>query len=279
MMTVNNRSDEQFAVRLEDALETAGSVRLIGPGLAVLTYTRRSLLKIRHVPEQLLDAVLYPVLFVLMFTYVFGGAISGTPEDYLQFALPGILTQTVIFLTIYTAMTINTDIEKGVFDRYRTQPVWRPAHLVGALLADSLRYGIATTLTLAVGLLMGYRAPGGVLGVVAAVAVLFMFCFALSWMWLVIGLKVRTPSAVQGVSVLILFPLTFISSVFAPPETMPDWLQVFVNANPVSQLVDTLRDLMNGVANFQSIVIVIGVSVLITVIFAPIALRIYNRIS
>ena len=278
-MTVNKRSDEQFAVRLEDALETAGSVRLIGPGLAVLTYTRRSLLKIRHVPEQLLDAVLYPVLFVLMFTYVFGGAISGTPEDYLQFALPGILTQTVIFLTIYTAMTINTDIEKGVFDRYRTQPVWRPAHLVGALLADSLRYGIATTLTLAVGLLMGYRAPGGVLGVVAAVAVLFMFCFALSWMWLVIGLKVRTPSAVQGVSVLILFPLTFISSVFAPPETMPDWLQVFVNANPVSQLVDTLRDLMNGVANFQSIVIVIGVSVLITVIFAPIALRIYNRIS
>ena len=278
-MTVNNRSDEQFAVRLEDALETAGSVRLIGPGLAVLTYTRRSLLKIRHVPEQLLDAVLYPVLFVLMFTYVFGGAISGTPEDYLQFALPGILTQTVIFLTIYTAMTINTDIEKGVFDRYRTQPVWRAAHLVGALLADSLRYGIATTLTLAVGLLMGYRAPGGVLGVVAAVAVLFMFCFALSWMWLVIGLKVRTPSAVQGVSVLILFPLTFISSVFAPPETMPDWLQVFVNANPVSQLVDTLRDLMNGVANFQSIVIVIGVSVLITVIFAPIALRIYNRIS
>ncbi|OAV59410.1 ABC transporter permease [Enteractinococcus helveticum] len=278
-MTVNNRSDEQFAVRLEDALETAGSVRLIGPGLAVLTYTRRSLLKIRHVPEQLLDAVLYPVLFVLMFTYVFGGAISGTPEDYLQFALPGILTQTVIFLTIYTAMTINTDIEKGVFDRYRTQPVWRPAHLVGALLADSLRYGIATTLTLVVGLLMGYRAPGGVLGVVAAVAVLFMFCFALSWMWLVIGLKVRTPSAVQGVSVLILFPLTFISSVFAPPDTMPDWLQVFVNANPVSQLVDTLRDLMNGMANFQSILIVIGVSVLITVIFAPIALRIYNRIS
>lgn len=278
-MTVKNLSDEQFAVRLEDALETAGSVRLIGPGLAVLTYTRRSLLKIRHVPEQLLDAVLYPVLFVLMFTYVFGGAISGTPEDYLQFALPGILTQTVIFLTIYTAMTINTDIEKGVFDRYRTQPVWRPAHLVGALLADSLRYGIATTLTLVVGLLMGYRAPGGVLGVVAAVAVLFMFCFALSWMWLVIGLKVRTPSAVQGVSVLILFPLTFISSVFAPPETMPDWLQVFVNANPVSQLVDTLRDLMNGMANFQSILIVIGVSVLITVIFAPIALRIYNRIS
>ena len=278
-MTAEYQNNEQLAVQLEDALHAAGSVRPIGPGLAVLTFTRRSLLKIRHVPEQLLDAVLYPVLFVLMFTYVFGGAISGTPEEYLQFALPGILTQTVIFLTIYTAMTINTDIEKGVFDRYRTQPVWRPAHLVGALFADSLRYGIATVLTLCVGMLMGYRAPGGVFGVIAAIAVLFMFCFALSWMWLVIGLTVRTPSAVQGVSVRILFPLTFVSSVFAPPETMPDWLQVFVNANPVSQLVNTLRDLMNGVANFQSILVVIGVSAAITLIFAPIALRIYNRIS
>ena len=176
-------------------------------------------------------------------------------------------------------MTINTDIEKGVFDRYRTQPEWRPAHLVGVLLADSPRYGIATALTLMVGFVLGYRALGGVVGVVAAIAVLFMFCFALSWMWLVIGLKVRTPSAVQGVSVLVLFPLTFISSVFAPPETMPTWLQGFVNANPVSQVVDTLRDLMNGVANFQSILLVLGVSVLITVVFAPIALRIYNRIS
>lgn len=176
-------------------------------------------------------------------------------------------------------MTINTDIEKGVFDRYRTQPEWRPAHLVGVLLADSPRYGIATALTLMVGFVLGYRALGGVVGVVAAIAVLFMFCFALSWMWLVIGLKVRTPSAVQGVSVLVLFALTFISSVFAPPETMPTWLQGFVNANPVSQVVDTLRDLMNGVANFQSILLVLGVSVLITVVFAPIALRIYNRIS
>ncbi len=278
-MTVENGQDEKLAVRLDDALKTSDSVRLIGPGLAVLTFARRSLLKIRHVPEQLLDAVLYPVLFVLMFTYVFGGAISGTPEEYLQFALPGILTQTVLFLTMYTAMTINTDIEKGVFDRYRTQPVWRPAHLVGALLADTLRYGIATALTLIVGFLLGYRAPGGVPSILAAIALLFLFSFALSWMWLVVGLKVRTPSAVQGVSVLILFPLTFVSSVYAPVETMPDWLQTFVRANPVTQLVETLRDLMNGVATLQSVLVVVGVSVLITMIFAPITLRIYNRIS
>ena len=272
-------SPEAPSVRLEDTLDTDQRVQLLGPGQAVLTFTWRSLLKIRHVPEQLLDAVLYPVLFVLMFVYVLGGAISGTPEDYLQFALPGILAQTIIFLTIYTAMTINADIQKGVFDRYRTQPVWRPAHLVGALLADMLRYGIATALTLVVGLVLGYRASGGVLGVLASVGLLFLFCFALSWMWLVVGLKVRTPSAVQGVSVLILFPLTFVSSAYAPPETMPTWLQAFVNVNPVTHVVDTLRDFMNNEATLSGVLILLGMTALIIVIFAPIALRIYNRIT
>ena len=272
-------SPEAPSVRLEDTLDTDQRVQLLGPGQAVLTFTWRSLLKIRHVPEQLLDAVLYPVLFVLMFVYVLGGAISGTPEDYLQFALPGILAQTIIFLTIYTAMTINADIQKGLFDRYRTQPVWRPAHLVGALLADMLRYGIAMALTLVVGLVLGYRASGGVLGVLAGVGLLFLFCFALSWMWLVVGLKVRTPSAVQGVSVLILFPLTFVSSAYAPPETMPTWLQAFVNVNPVTHVVDTLRDFMNNEATLSGVLILLGMTALIIVIFAPIALRIYNRIT
>ena len=269
----------QPGVRLEDTLDTDQRVQLLGPGRAVLTFTWRSLLKIRHVPEQLLDAVLYPVLFVLMFVYVLGGAISGTPEDYLQYALPGILAQTIIFLTIYTAMTINADIQKGVFDRYRTQPVWRPAHLVGALLADMLRYGIATVLTLIVGFVLGYRASGGLLGVLAGVGLLFLFCFALSWMWLVVGLKVRTPSAVQGVSVLILFPLTFVSSAYAPPETMPTWLQAFVNVNPVTYVVDTLRDFMNNEATLSGVLMLVGMTAVIIAIFAPIALRIYNRIS
>lgn len=269
----------QPGVRLEDTLDTDQQVQLLGPGRAVLTFTWRSLLKIRHVPEQLLDAVLYPVLFVLMFVYVLGGAISGTPEDYLQFALPGILAQTIIFLTIYTAMTVNADIQKGLFDRYRTQPVWRPAHLVGALLADMLRYGIATVLTLLVGFVLGYRAAGGLLGVLAGVGLLFLFCFALSWMWLVVGLKVRTPSAVQGVSVLILFPLTFVSSAYAPPETMPTWLQAFVNINPVTHVVDTLRDFMNNEATLSGVLTLVGMIAVIIAIFAPIALRIYNRIS
>jgi ABC-2 type transport system permease protein len=142
-----------------------------------------------------------------------------------------------------------------------------------------LRYGIATALTLVVGFVLGYRASGGVLGVLAGVGLLFLFCFALSWMWLVVGLKVRTPSAVQGVSVLILFPLTFVSSAYAPPETMPTWLQSFVNVNPVTHVVDTLRDFMNNEATLSGVLILLGMTALIIVIFAPIALRIYNRIT
>nr|BFE78792.1 hypothetical protein GCM10020093_013930 [Planobispora longispora] len=128
---------------------------------ATLTFAWRALLKIRHVPEQLLDATLFPIMFTLMFTYVFGGAMIGSPEAYLRYALPGILAQTVVFMTMYTAVTLNTDIERGSFDRFRSQPIWRPAPLAGALLGDTLRYGLASALVLGIATLIGYRAPGG----------------------------------------------------------------------------------------------------------------------
>jgi ABC-2 type transport system permease protein len=250
-----------------------------GPLSSSLTFGWRALLKIKHVPEQLFDVTMFPVMFTVMFTFVFGGAISGTPGEYLQYALPGILVQTVVFITMYTAMTINTDIEKGVFDRIRSLPVWRPSLLVGALLGDSLRYLMASTVVVVVGLLIGYRAPGGVLGVVAAVAVLVAFCFSMSWLWLILGLKLRTPNAVMGAAMMILFPLTFVSSVFAPPETMPDWLRAFVEVNPVSLLVEAARGLMDGVPDAGDITLVLVLAVVITAVFSPIALRLYNRAS
>ncbi|MCR6032084.1 ABC transporter permease [Nocardioides sp. zg-579] len=248
-----------------------------GPVSASLTYGWRALLKIKHVPEQLFDVTMFPIMFTLMFTYVFGGAMAGSPGEYLQYALPGILTQTVIFITMYTAMTINTDIEKGVFDRFRSLPVWRPALLVGALLGDALRYVLASAVVLTVGVAIGYRAPGGFLGVVAAVALLVLFCVSLTWLWLIVGLKVRTPNAVMGISMMVLFPLTFVSSVFAPPETMPGWLQSFVDVNPVTLLVEAARGLMNDAADGGDILLVVVLSVAITAVFAPIALRLYNR--
>jgi daunorubicin/doxorubicin transport system permease protein len=219
---------------------------------------------------------MFPILFTLMFTFVFGGAISGSTEEYLQYALPGILTQTVVFITMYTGLTINTDIEKGVFDRFRSLPVWRPSLLVGALLGDTLRYGLASLMVLVVGVLIGYRAPGGFLGVLLAVLLLLVFCVSLSWLWLIVGLKVRTPNAVMGVSMMVLFPLTFVSSVFAPPDTMPDWLQAFVDVNPVTLLCEAARGLMDGSPDSGDILLVLVLSAAITAVFSPIALRLYN---
>ncbi len=244
-----------------------------------LTFGWRALLKIKHVPEQLFDVTMFPILFTLMFTYVFGGAISGSTEEYLQYALPGILTQTVVFITMYTGLTINTDIDKGVFDRFRSLPVWRASLLVGALLGDTLRYCLASIMVLTVGVLIGYRAPGGFLGVLLAILLLLVFCFSLSWLWLIVGLKVRTPNAVMGVSMMVLFPLTFISSVFAPPETMPSWLQKFVDVNPVTLLNEAARGLMDDVPDSGDITIVLILSVAVTAVFAPIALRLYNNKS
>lgn len=244
-----------------------------------LTFAWRALLKIKHVPEQLFDVTMFPILFTLMFTYVFGGAISGSPGAYLQYALPGILTQTVVFITMYTGLTINTDIEKGVFDRFRSLPVWRASHLVGALLGDTLRYCLASIMVLTVGMLIGYRPPGGLVGVVLAVLLLLVFCFSLSWLWLIVGLKVRTPNAVMGIAMMVLFPITFVSSVFAPPGTMPGWLRSFVDVNPVTLLCEAARGFMDGVPDTGDVTLVLLISAGLTAVLAPIALRLYSTKS
>ena len=282
MSTQATRAPHDEPVLDASVIAALGSGERPRPAHAVsssLTFGWRALLKIKHVPEQLFDVTMFPILFTLMFTYVFGGAISGSPGDYLQYALPGILTQTVVFITMYTGLTINTDIEKGVFDRFRSLPVWRASLLVGALLGDTLRYGLASLMVLTVGVLIGYRAPGGVLGVVLAVLLLVLFCFSLSWLWLIVGLKARTPNAVMGLSMMVLFPLTFVSSVFAPPETMPGWLQAFVDVNPVTLLCEAARGLMDGAADAGDIGIVLLLSAGVTAVFAPIALRLYNTKS
>jgi len=281
MSTDVSRTDEMTPRTFDASVIAAlGSGERPQPANAVsssLTFGWRALLKIKHVPEQLFDVTMFPILFTLMFTFVFGGAISGSTEEYLQYALPGILTQTVVFITMYTGLTINTDIEKGVFDRFRSLPVWRPSLLVGALLGDTLRYLLASTMVLVVGVVIGYRAPGGFVGVVLAVALLLVFCFSLSWLWLIVGLKARTPNAVMGISMMVLFPLTFISPVFAPPETMPDWLQAVVDVNPVTLLCEAARGLMDDTPDAGDILLVLGLSAAITAVFAPIALRLYNN--
>jgi ABC-2 type transport system permease protein len=242
-----------------------------------MTFGWRAILKIKHVPEQLFDVTAFPIIMVLMFTYLFGGALAGSPRQYLQFLLPGIMVTSVVMITMYTGVGVNIDIEKGVFDRFRTLPIWRPAALVGAIIGDLLRYVLAATTIMLVGLVLGYRPAGGVAGVLAGMALLVVFSFAFSWIWTMFGLFLRSEKSVMGVSMLVLFPLTFLSNVFVNPRTMPGWLQAFVSANPITHLVAGVRSLMAGRPDLGEVLWVLVAGAVITAVFGTLTMRLYNR--
>lgn len=246
---------------------------------ASLTFGWRALLKIKHVPEQLFDVTAFPIMFTLMFTYLFGGAIAGSTGDYLQFLLPGIVVQTVVFITMYTGMGLNTDVSKGVFDRFRSLPVWRPAVLVGALLGDAARYAMASAIVITLGLILGFRPGGGALGTLLAVALVLAFSFSVSWIWTALGLVLRTPNSVMMASFMILFPLTFASNIFVDPRTMPSWLETAVGFNPITHLVTAVRGLMSGTVTVAQIGWVLVACVALTAIFAPVTMALYRNKS
>ena len=244
---------------------------------ASLTFGWRAMLKIKHVPEQLFDVTAFPLIMTLMFTYLFGGALAGSTGEYLQFLLPGIMVTSVVMITMYTGVGVNTDIEKGVFDRFRTLPIWRPAALVGAIFGDLMRYVLAATVIMIVGLVLGFRPGGGVLGVLAGIGLLIVFSFAFSWIWTMFGLFLRSEKSVMGVSMLVLFPLTFLSNVFVQPITMPGWLQAFVGVNPITHLVAAVRSVMAGSPDTGEITWVLVSSVVVVAIFGTLTMRLYNR--
>ena len=217
-----------------------------GPLSTSLTFGWRALLKIKHVPEQLFDVTVFPVMFTLLFTFLFGGALAGSTVDYIQFLLPGIMVQGIIMITMYTGTSLRTDIEKGVFDRFRSLPIWRPSALVGMLLGDTVRFTISAIVTISLGLILGWRPQGGPAGVALGVLLILVFAFSLGWIWTFLSLLLRTSGSVMGVSMLVITPLTFGSNIFVDPTTMPGWLQAFVGVNPVSHLVTSVRALMGG---------------------------------
>ncbi len=244
-----------------------------------LTFGWRGMLKIKHVPEQLIDVTLTPVLFLVMFTYLFGGAVAGSTDDYLQFLLPGMLVQSVLFTAVYSGVTLNTDMTKGVVDRFRSLPVWRPAPLVGAVLGDAVRYGLAATVVVVLGLILGFEAKGGVVGVVAGVLLVVAFAFALSWVFTTVGLVLRSPSAVMNSGFMALFPLIFLSNIFVDPSTLPSVLETVVGVNPVSHLVTAVRGVMAGAASAGDIGLVLAEAVALTAVFAPVTARLYGAKS
>ncbi|MGH3012227.1 MAG: ABC transporter permease [Gaiellaceae bacterium] len=246
---------------------------------AALTFGWRGMLKVKHVPEQLLDVTITPVMFVVMFTYLFGGAIAGSTGEYLDYILPGILVMSVLFTTVYSGVALNTDLTKGVVDRFRSLPIWRPSPLVGALLGDSVRYLVAGSVIVGLGVALGYRPGAGLPGVVAAMALVIVFAFGLSWIFTTLGLLMRSPSAVMNAGFMGIFPVTFLSNVFVEPETLPSGLEAFVNVNPISILADASRGLMEGNASGTDIAIVLATAAALTAVFAPLTTHLYRTRS
>ena len=239
---------------------------------------RRNLIKTRRTPEQLIDVTIQPIIFLLLFVYVFGGALGGgSRHDYLQFLLPGLLAQGIAMGSVALGQNLNADIEKGVFDRFRSLPIARSAPLVGAVLADFFRYLTLCVIYLGFGYVLGFRVETGLMPAVAAVALSIGFALSFCWISVFVGMIARTSGAVQGIMFLLIFPLAFGSNVYVDPSTMPGWLQGFVHVNPMSQLAGAVRGLtVGGPAAAHIGCTLLWVAILLAV-FVPLALRAYRR--
>ncbi|GAB3656821.1 ABC transporter permease [Actinocorallia lasiicapitis] len=243
----------------------------------ILAMAWRALKKMRRKPEQFFDVLIQPLLFTAMFAFIFGGAISGGVAEYLPVLIPGILAQTALTVCMATGVQLREDMDKGVFDRFKSLPMARIAPLAGPMMADLIRYGIASVLTLLTGLVIGYRPGGGVFGCVAGIALTVAAGWSLAWIFTWLGTMARSAQSVQGTSMMIMFPLTFLSNAFVPAETLPSWLQTFVKINPVSHVVSAVRDLFNDGAVTAEVGWAVLGCVVVVAVFAPLAVRSYSR--
>ena len=245
---------------------------------ACLTLGWRAMLKIKHVPFQLFDVTIMPIMFTLLFTAMFSGAMEQyIGDEYVQYLIPGILVQTIVFITVYTGVGLNSDIQKGLYDRFRSLPIWQPAPVFGALAGDLFRYSMASLVVLVVGFLLGFR-PESALGVLAAFGLVLLFCFSVSWIWIIIGMKVKTPESVMTTSFIFLMPLTFMSDIFVPSTTIElGWLKAAVENNPVTHLASASRALMLDQPVGDHVWWILGESAVIALVFAPLALWMYRK--
>jgi ABC-2 type transport system permease protein len=269
------RSPSEDALR--KTLAMGRSPARAGVPSTVLAFGWRGMLKIKHVPEQLIDVTLTPVLLVFLFTYMFGGAIAGSTGDYLQFLLPGMLVMSLLFSTVYSGVALNTDATKGVVDRFRSLPIPRSSPLLGAVLGDSVRYLVGASVVVGLGVALGYRPEAGLPGILAAVTLVVAFAFGLSWAFAAVGLLMRAPNAVSSAGSMALFPLVFLSNVFVEPETLPGWLEAFVDVSPISHLVTAARGLMDGTVPGLELTVSLGTAALLTAVCAPLTTYLYGR--
>jgi ABC-2 type transport system permease protein len=242
-----------------------------------LTMAYRGLLKIRHTPEQLADVIFQPILFTLMFTYLFAGAVAGGVQNYLPIIIPGLLAQGILTGSVATGVQLREDMDKGVFDRFKSLPIAKLAPLAGPLIADMIRYAIVTVLTFGMGYLMGFRPEAGLAAVFAASIFIIAFAWCISWIFAYLGVIARNSASVQGFSLLVMFPLTFLSNAFVPVDTLPGALKWFANVNPVSHLITAIRELVNqGVIGRDFWLSILG-AIIVLAVFLPITVRTYMR--
>jgi oleandomycin transport system permease protein len=243
-----------------------------------LVMARRSLIKTMRTPEQLLDVTLQPIIFIVLFVYLLGGAIAGSRHEYMQFLLPALLVQNVLFASAPTGVSLNTDIKTGVFDRFRSLPIGRSAPLIGGVLGDMIRFVVSIVVMLGFGYILGFRLETDFLSVLGACLLVMFMAFSFSWMFVLLGMVVREPGAVQGLGFVIMFPLTFGTNVLVPTDTLPGWLQAWVKINPVADAMQAARGLMVGTGPVAGPVIKTLIwSCAILLVFAPLAVRAYRR--
>ncbi|HEU4396661.1 MAG TPA: ABC transporter permease [Actinomycetota bacterium] len=242
-----------------------------------LTLAWRSLLKLEHSPDQLLDVLLMPITFVLVFVFLFGKAVAGDWREYLQFVLPGIAVQALMFASMGTALALNSDLRTGIFDRFRSLPIARSAPLTGHVLGDLVKQVVSLALVFGFGAVLGFRPHGGPLGVLAGCGLIMLFSLAVCWIAALVGMVARTPGSVQGFAFMLIFPLTFGSNVFVPTASLPGWLQAWVRINPVTQVSDAVRGLMLDLPLGRSLTASLLWTAGIIVVFAPLAVGAYRR--
>lgn len=243
----------------------------------VAALTRRNLMRIKADPESMFDAILMPIVFTLLFVYVFGGAVSGNQQTYKQYLIPGLLGSTGLNLAMAVGTGLNSDLATGVMDRFRTLPIARASVLVGKMVAEALRGLLAFGILIGFAMILGFQLKTGALGVLAAIGLSMVFAMSLVWLSMLLGLAARSPQAVQGLGMLVMMPLQFGSSIFAPTGTMPGWLRAFTHYNPLSNLADANRSLINGGPLTHSVTMVLLWSVAMTAITAPLAVARFRK--
>ncbi|WLQ33479.1 ABC transporter permease [Streptomyces castrisilvae] len=244
---------------------------------------RRNLLQIKKDPESMFDALLMPVIFVLLFVYVFGGSVGGSMgggrQEYLNYLIPGLMAMMGMNIAMAVGSGVNDDFRKGVMDRFRTMPIARSSVLIAKIVVELGRMMVATFILLGMGFALGLELHGSVLGLIGAIALSAAFGAAIMWIFILLGLAMKTPQAVQGMGMLVMMPLQFGSSIFAPPTTMPGWLQSFTDYNPLSNLADAARGLMMGTPLGHSVWLTLGWAAVITAAVAPLAVSKFRKKS